>query len=94
MPKLFFSKALAGKRGRQIFFIRSLTIPKACGTIILWIYGAMVEVSGAHSVDLQNPEDVNELTDKCIPAADKWKYVADEIRKCSGRCGNCAECGR
>ena len=31
----------------------------------------MVKASGAHSTDLQNPEDVEELTDKCIPAADR-----------------------
>ncbi len=39
----------------------------------------MVEESGAHSTDLQKPEDVHDLTDKCIPAADAWKPVADEL---------------
>lgn len=52
----------------------------------------MVEESGAHSTDLQNPEDVYELTDKCISAADKWEPVANEIWKCSGKCGSCVEC--
>ena len=52
----------------------------------------MVEQSGAHSTDLQNPEDVGELTEKCIPAADKWQPVADELWRCSGHCGGCEGC--
>ena len=50
----------------------------------------MVKESGAHSTDLQNPEDVDDLTAKCIPAADKWKPVADELWTCSGHCAGCA----
>ena len=50
----------------------------------------MVERSGAHSTDLQKPEDVNDLTGKCIPAADKWQSVADELWRCSGHCAGCA----
>ena len=50
----------------------------------------MVERSGAHSTDLQKPEDVNDLTGKCIPAADKWQPVADELWRCSGHCAGCA----
>ena len=49
----------------------------------------MVHESGAHSTDLQNPEDVDDLTCKCIPAADRWKPVADELWKCSGHCTRC-----
>ena len=52
----------------------------------------MVEESGAHSTDLQNPEDVEELTEKCIPAADRWQPVADELWRCSGHCGGCSVC--
>ena len=52
----------------------------------------MVEESGAHSTDLQNPEDVQELTEKCIPAADSWQPVADELWRCSGHCGGCNSC--
>ena len=48
----------------------------------------MVHESGAHSTDLQNPEDVDELTAKCVPAAEKWKNVADEIWRCSEHCMN------
>ncbi len=39
----------------------------------------MVEESGAESTDMQHPEDVEELTEKCIDAAGKWKVTADEI---------------
>ncbi len=54
----------------------------------------MVDESGAHSTDLQNPEDVHELTAKCIPAADKWQPVADELWKCAGHCSSCTGCGK
>ena len=49
----------------------------------------MVDESGAHSTDLQNPEDVHELTAKCVEAADKWEPVADELWRCSGKCEGC-----
>jgi MoaA/NifB/PqqE/SkfB family radical SAM enzyme len=39
----------------------------------------MVKKSGAKSTDLVNPEDVDELTQKCVDAAKDWKPVADEI---------------
>ena len=52
----------------------------------------MVEESGAHSTDLQNSEDVQELTEKCIPAADSWQPVADELWRCSGHCCGCNSC--
>jgi len=50
----------------------------------------MVDETGAHSTDLNHPEDVHDLTAKCIPKADSWKPVADEIWKCSGHCAGCA----
>ena len=50
----------------------------------------MVQQTGAHSTDLQNPEDVQALTDKCIPAADRWQPVADSLWACSGHCAGCA----
>lgn len=49
----------------------------------------MVRQSGAYSTDLQNPEDVSELTEKCIPAADQWQPVADHLWACSGHCSGC-----
>ena len=44
----------------------------------------MVETTGAYSTDLQNPEDVNDLTAKCEYAAAEWADVADDLWKCSG----------
>jgi hypothetical protein len=39
----------------------------------------MVETSGAKSTDMQNPEDVRELSKKCENAADNWAPVADRL---------------
>jgi len=49
----------------------------------------MVETSGAHSTDLQNPEDVHNLTAKCKEPSENWATVADELWACSGQCANC-----
>ncbi len=49
-----------------------------------------VETSGAHSTDLESPEDVHALTAKCTSAAEKWQPVADELWKCSGHCTDCS----
>lgn len=51
----------------------------------------MVHESGARSTDLADPEDVDELTAKCLSAADNWQPVADEIWRCSGHCASCSE---
>lgn len=39
----------------------------------------MVEKSGAKSTDMQNPEDVHELSSKCENAAKNWAPVADKL---------------
>lgn len=52
-----------------------------------------VETSGAHSTDMESPEDVHALADKCVPVADKWAPVADDLWKCSGHCAGCSSCG-
>ncbi|WP_027399428.1 radical SAM protein [Anaerovorax odorimutans] len=39
----------------------------------------MVHKSGASSTDLQNPEDVDELTNKCIETANNWEKIADKL---------------
>jgi len=39
----------------------------------------IVQNSGAISTDLQNPEDVVELSSRCIEAAENWKRVADKL---------------
>ena len=53
-----------------------------------------VEQSGAHSTDLQFPEDVRELAAKCEKKAEAWAEVADEIWGCSHGCTSCAGWGR
>jgi MoaA/NifB/PqqE/SkfB family radical SAM enzyme len=50
---------------------------------------SMVEHSGAHSTDLQDPEDVRDLAAKCENAAAEWAEVADELWACSGHCASC-----
>lgn len=39
----------------------------------------MVEKSGAKSTDMQNPEDVHDLSSKCKDAARNWAPVADKL---------------
>ncbi len=39
----------------------------------------MVEATGAHSTDLQAPEPAEDLCNKCTPAAERWKPVADQL---------------
>ena len=39
----------------------------------------MVHETGAHSTDLQSPETVDHLCDKCKAYADNWQPMADEI---------------
>lgn len=52
-----------------------------------------VETSGAHSTDLENPEDVHELSEKCVHAAENWAPVADALWTASGHaCGGCGGC--
>jgi len=50
-----------------------------------------VERSGAKSTDLQNPEDVRDLSAKCRDAAENWEITADELWRCSGHCAGCRE---
>ena len=44
----------------------------------------MVDASGAHSTDLQNPEDVHVLCGKCKAAADCWAVTSQELWEQSG----------
>ncbi|MGN0655666.1 MAG: radical SAM protein, partial [Ruminiclostridium sp.] len=50
-----------------------------------------VEKSGAHSTDLENPEDVYSLTGKCETVSEKWSVVANKLWAESGH--KCSECG-
>lgn len=50
----------------------------------------MVEKSGAKSTDLQNPENVRDLSSKCKLAAQNWERVADELwEESHGACESC-----
>nr|WP_325185160.1 radical SAM protein [uncultured Oscillibacter sp.] len=49
----------------------------------------MVERTGAHSTDLQLPENVRDLTEKCREKAEKWKPTADWLWSCSHDCSKC-----
>ena len=49
----------------------------------------MVERSGAHSTDLQLPEDVRDLSEKCREKAERWKPAADRLWACSHGCAGC-----
>ena len=46
----------------------------------------MVDKSGAKSTDLENPEDVHNLSAKCVHAAENWAPVADELWSCGHYC--------
>ena len=48
-----------------------------------------VERSGAHSTDLQDPENVRDLAAKCEGPAAAWAPVADELWACSHSCATC-----
>ncbi len=49
----------------------------------------MVHATGAHSTDLESPEDVDALAGKCERAAENWAPVADSLWACSGKCSSC-----
>ena len=51
----------------------------------------MVETTGAYSTDLQNPEDVRDLTAKCEDVSANWAIKADELWACSGHCASCKQ---
>ncbi len=53
---------------------------------------SMVQATGAHSTDMESPEDVVSLTDKCKKPAENWAPVADALWACSGHCAQCAGC--
>lgn len=48
--------------------------------------GYMVDVADAVSTDLQNPEDVHDLTAKCEHAAECWAPIANELWKQGHAC--------
>jgi len=52
----------------------------------------MVKDSGAHSTDMQSPENVDDLYGKCKPYADRWVAKADELWTASHGCAGCGGC--
>ncbi|MDF3001116.1 MAG: Radical domain protein [Bacillota bacterium] len=54
----------------------------------------MVEQSGAQSTDMESPEDVHTLAERCIASAKQWAPVADElwINSLDGQKTACAGC--
>jgi len=54
----------------------------------------MVKRSGAHSTDMQSPENVDDLFAKCKPYADRWVLKADELWKASRGCDGCSVCSK
>ena len=55
----------------------------------------MVHLSGAHSTNMESPEDVDSLTAKCDGPAQRWAPVADDLWTCSGHsCDGCTACRR
>ncbi len=46
----------------------------------------MVKSSGAHSTDMQSPENIDDLYAKCKPYADRWVPKADELWTASNSC--------
>ncbi len=53
----------------------------------------MVEASGAVSTDLIKPETVEDLSAKCVDAAENWAVTADRIWSETHGCDGCSECG-
>ena len=53
---------------------------------------AMVKESGAHSTDMQEPEDIDDLCAKTADAAAGWAQMADIIHARSESCQACAGC--
>ena len=54
----------------------------------------MVQHTGAHSTDMQSPENVDDLYAKCKPYADRWEPKAEALWTASHGCGGCNGCGR
>ena len=46
----------------------------------------IVHGTEAHSTDLQSPESVDHLCDKCVGYADNWKPMAEKLWTCSQKC--------
>lgn len=57
--------------------------------------GEMVERSGAHSTDMQQPESTDDVYVRCKPYAQQWEPAADRIwAEKHGSCDGCSGCGK
>ena len=57
--------------------------------------GEMVERSGAHSTDMQQPESTDDVYVRCKPYAQQWEPAADRIwAEKHGGCDGCSGCGK
>lgn len=52
----------------------------------------MVEKSGAKSTDLMSPEDVHDLSSKCLNVARDWAVTANRLWEGSHPCAACSKC--
>ena len=52
----------------------------------------MVKRSGAKSTEMQSPENVDDLHDRCVPYAERWTAKADELWTASHGCAGCSGC--
>jgi hypothetical protein len=51
----------------------------------------IVEAAGATSTDLIQPEDVHDLSAKCVNAAEKWAVTAERLWNASCNCTHCPQ---
>lgn len=49
----------------------------------------IVDLTNAKSTDMMHPEDVHDLTDKCMNAAQNWVSAAERLWQCSRNCTAC-----
>jgi MoaA/NifB/PqqE/SkfB family radical SAM enzyme len=53
----------------------------------------VVEAAGAVSTDLVKPEDVRDLSAKCVDTAENWAITSEKLWEESGNCKGCIKCG-
>jgi hypothetical protein len=51
-----------------------------------------VEAAGAVSTDFIKPEDVQDLSAKCVNAAENWAVTAERLWSESHGCAGCTKC--
>lgn len=77
LVEAYQSPLFMGYRERQPFncnHLRPCPLLDNCGAL-----ASLVNATGAHSTDLQNPEDVHALSAKCFDAAQRWEPLANVL---------------